>query len=137
MATLEILQLIEDQFGITKETMLRSFKIKSVGHEHINDMSLNGASNVDIFAEDLVPLLPNSRFAIFFGITFAVEPNISWITKKGAVTKTTRPLSTVSLVTTGLYQFDVVVSDKLKYNMQATLDSTFQNVLVVEYAIGL
>ena len=137
MSSVRILQLIEDQFGITKETMLRAFKIRSVGHEHINDMSLNGAANVDVFAEDIVPLLPNSRFAVFFGITFSTEPNISWITKKGGTSKTTRPLSTVTLVTTGLFQFDVVVSNKLKYNMQDTLDYTFENVLVVEYAIGL
>lgn len=138
VSTPELLQQIEDQFGIPKGTILRAIAIKSVGHELINAISLDGTASSNIFSEDIVPLLPNSRMAVFFGITFTgTTPTINWITKQGSVSKTSQPLSTITLITGGLYQFDIVASKKLKYNMQATQDSSFQNVLVVEYAIGL
>lgn len=133
----EIFQQIEDQFGIKKSTILRAIAIKSVGLEHTNTMELAGAANKNIFPEDIQTVLPNSRLLFYFGITFAVEPKISLITKKGGVSKTTNPLTTITLKTNGLYQFDIVASNKLKYNLQATLVSTFLNMLVIEYTLGL
>lgn len=135
--TPEILNEIETKFGVRRDLLLQAIQIRSVGFEHVNTLELDGTSNTDILPEDIKTILPNSRLAIYFGLVFAAEPKINWITKKGSVTKITNALSVITLENNGLYQFDIIASNKLKYNMQATLDSTFVNLIIVEFAIGL
>ena len=137
MTDLQLLDEIQNLFGISKNDILLAIGLKNVGHRHLNNFNFGTVkANVNALAENVTTRLPNSRLKFYFSLTFSTEPKVNAITKRGNDTDTSEALSTVVLISGGIYEFDILASDDEEYNLQFDQDVTLKHLKIVEFAIG-
>jgi len=134
-----ILDMIEATFGIKKNDVLQAIAISKVGHKHIEQFNTEVVSGADVLANNIKPILPNSRFLVMIQLTWAgTEPDILWRKVNGNDSVNGMVLTTVQAtkVKTGEYEWDEPVTRDTEYNIRADQDCTFTYMIIIEYAIG-
>jgi len=134
-----ILDAIEALFGDSKNDILRAIAISKVGHKHVEQWNTELIKDVNLLADNIKPLLPNSRMLILVQLTWpGTEPDLSWLKIKGNSSAEGIVLSTVqgAKVKTSDYEFDEPVTRGTEYNIQSDQDCTLTYLLIIEYAMG-